>query len=339
MRPESMIVKPELGMFINDYKDFSDHYSDGVLFTLPGMMSWFAERVERYKDAAEWATLAVHYGDTISGNSSGRSFLFQAVPFALMERRYDDAVSHCAQATRALVLDVPLNAPEAVMRENPHLNRPRRKPTDPTHTECHAIQLGVLPSLVSIVSGSFEDAAQASKYLDDLISSCNRQDAISTAPNVWNKAAAALTKIKDRQVSYAEIADSGAADAGPVSHMQFLLLSFGLMINGETLARDTLVAQVRWSAWISKIYEGFAGIAKILVRCVAISWEGYVRTHAFSFRQPTYVARMIAEAGTRGNIGKIYIEVADGLGLSLSADYRKSLAKATVMSDGEPAGS
>jgi hypothetical protein len=330
-RPESMIVKPELGMFINDYKDFSDHYSDGVLFTLPGMMSWFAEREGRFQDAAEWATLAVHYADTISGNPSGRSFLFQAVPFALSECRYVDAVSECTQATRALVLDIPLDAPEAVKRENPHLNRPRSKPPDPTQTECQAVQLGVLPSLVAIIARSFENPHEAALHFDKLISTCNQQNTISTAPDVWNEVTAILTRIKDRRLSYTEIADSGAADAGPVSQMRFLLLSFGLMAVAEALPRDILVAQIRWSAWICKVYAGFSsGIATMLVLSIAESWERYVRAHAFTFRQPAYVARMIAEAGARGDVGRIYIEVADGLGLTLTPDYRKSLAAAVI---------
>jgi hypothetical protein len=334
-RAKTVVMTPELGMFIGDYKDFSDHYSDGILFTLPGIMSWFAERMERFKDAAEWAAQAADYAESVSGNPSGKSFLFQAVPYALTESRYEEAVSQCAQAMRALVLDVPLNAPEAVKSENPYLNRPRARTVNPTDTECHAIQLGVLPSLVSIVAGSFEDAAQSARHFDELISTCNLQNAISTAPDVWNETAASLAFIKDGRLSYADIADSGAANAGPVSHMRFLLLSFGLMAVGETLTRDTLAAQVRWSSWISKVYAGFGGIAKLLVRSIATSWERYVLARAFAFRQPAYVAKMIVAAGRRGEIGKIYIEVADGLGVSLPPDYRKSLMTAVVIPDEE----
>ncbi len=329
----SMVVKPYLGMFINDYVDFSDHYSDGILFTLPGMMSWFAESVERFNDAADWAKIAVTVAETVSANPSGASFLFQAVPSALIGAQYDEAVSQSAQATRALALNIPLNAPEAVRKNNPYLNQSRPISVEPTQTECHAIQLGVLPSLVAIIAGSFAQSEIAAAQLDGLVTACDRQDAISTAKGIWPQAADCLMRIKDGSLRYADIADSAAADAGPTSHMVFLLLSFGLMAVRETPANEVLLAQIRWSSWISKVYAGFRGIGMVLARSIAKSWQEYVLTHSFSFRQPRYAARMIAEAGKKGEIGRIYTEVVDSLGFVLTEDYRRSLLSAKITLD------
>lgn len=83
----------------------------------------------------------------------------------------------------------------------------------------------------------------------------------------------------------------------------------------------------------SKVYAGFRGIGMVLTRSIAKSWEEYVRAHSFSFRQPRYAARMIAEAGKQGEIGRIYIEVVDSLGFVLTDDYRRSLLSAKITLD------
>jgi hypothetical protein len=327
--PGGMIQTPELGMFITEYADLSDRYSDKILFVLPGNMTWFAERLGKFKDAAEWARLTVDTAEEISHSNVGKGFLLQAIPYAVLTGDYREAVACAAAAIRGLSAEDPIEFPEAVLRDNPLLTRPRVKPLEPVRSETNAIVMGLLPSLIAITAEGFADRAAADRHLDQLLEACSFQRDLGGAPAAWDAVRSVLETVRAGSLKYADFSNEEKKDGDLIGETARLLKSFALLglSNDETIS--ILRAQVTWTVWLTSSFASFHGLGTVITPLIAKAWSAYIRQNGFYFQRPEKLIKSIEECAERGELGRLYIEITDNFGASIPQSWRDGLLKAT----------
>lgn len=336
-KDNNIVAKPELGMFIADYADLSDSYSDKVLFIMPGNMTWFAERVGQSKEAADWAKVAVETATQYTEPRLGKGFLLQAVPYAVETAHYRDSVDYAAEAIRSLSAQDRIEIPEATLRDNPSLKRTRTVTVFPAvQTEANAITVGVLPSLLGVICESFRDSANALRQLDDLLESCRSQRDGSDAPAPWDFARKVLESIRDESLRCRDFITEKTAPNDWPAQTADLLKSFGPMMLNNDEAVDMLRAQIRWANWLTQSFTPFLGIGRMLTSLIASAWGSYIGQNSFRFRRPRDLVSSIQNCAAKGELGRLFIEVADGLGVSIPNHFREQLVEAVFDVAGDP---
>ena len=326
---EGMVIVPELGMFITDYADASNLYSDKILFIMPGNMSWFAERIGKFKEAAMWASVTVQTAEQFSQSSAGKGFLLQTVPYALETGSYREALEAAADAVRGITAQEPIEFPEAVLRDNPRLSRGRATTIDAVKCETDGIVIGLLPGVIAIVAEGFKDRAGVSLRLDELLDVCASQRELSSAPAAWDAARQVLQSMRDGSLRYSDFADEERESGDWIGLMVALLRSFALLGMKNDQPVDILRAQIKWAAWLTASFALFPGVGTMVAPLLAKAWSGYIQQNGFFFRGPSNLIRVIQETGNRGQLGRLLVEVADGLGAGLSQTFRERLIETT----------
>ncbi len=324
------LVKPDLGMFITDYADISDRYSDKILFVLPGNMTWFAEKLGRFKEAAEWAQTTYDCAVEFGQLNQGKGFRLQAVPYALEQSRYREAIDAAADGVRGLAESDPIEFPEAVVRDNPRLIRPPLPSLDPVRAESNAVILGLLPSLIGVTAEILNDRARGMECIEELVRACAAQSEFASQPAPWEEAQRVLYAVRNGSLRYADFASEENASEDYIGQATNLLRSFGLLaVRGER-AVDILTAQVKWARWLAASLASFWGVGSVFASIVANAWSNYVLANGYNFQRPTSLVRVIQEHGGRGELGRIFIDVADGLGATVPQSLRETLMSATL---------
>jgi len=330
----NMVAKPELGMFITDYVDLSDRYSDGVLFVMPGNMTWFAERVGETKEAADWARVAVETATQFTEPRLGKGFLLQAVPYAVETARYRASVEYAAEAIRSLGAQDTIEFPEATLRDNPSLKRSRTVTVfPPAQTEANVITVGLLPSLLGVIGESFRDRTNALLQVDNLVEACSSQRDGSDAPETWDAALDVLKSIRNGSLRYRDFMPDKSAPGDWTAQTAGLLKSFGLMMLNDDEAVDLLRAQIRWANWLTQSFTSFRGIGRMLSSLVANAWAGYIVQNSFRFRRPSHLVNSILSCAAKGELGRVFVEIGESLGVSIPHELREQFLGAVFEID------
>jgi hypothetical protein len=330
----NMVAKPELGMFITDYADLSDRYSDKVLFVMPGNMTWFAERVGETKEAADWAKVAVETATQFTEPRLGKGFLLQAVPYAVETAHYRDAVDYAAEAIRGLGAQDTIEIPEATLRDNPSLKHSRLVTVfPPAQTEANVITVGLLPSLLGVIGESFRDRANALLQVDDLLGACLSQRDGSDAPEAWEVACRVLESIRDGSLRYRDFLPIKTAPSDWPAQTADLLKSFALMMLNNDEAVDMLRAQIRWANWLTQSFAPFRGIGRMLTSLIVSAWAGYIGRNSFRFWQPSHLVNSIQSCAVKGELGRVFVEITESLGVSIPHEFREQLLGAVFGTD------
>jgi hypothetical protein len=323
------LVKPDLGMFITDYADISDRYSDKILFVLPGNMTWFAEKLGRFKEAAEWAQTTYDCAAQFGQSSQGNGFRLQAVPYALEQSRYREAIDAAADGVRGLAVSDPIDFPEAVVRDNPGLLRSRFPPLDPVRAESNAVILGLLPSLIGVAAETLNDRASGMECIEELVRACAAQCEIASVPAPWEEAQRVLYTVRNGSLRYTDFGFEESVPGDYIGEASNLLRSFGLLASRDERTVDILTAQVKWARWLTMSLAPFWGVGTVFAPIVANAWSNYVLANGFNFQRPTSLVKVIREHGRRGELGRVLIAVADGMGASVPQSLREKLMSAT----------
>ncbi|MBB6143063.1 hypothetical protein HNQ77_001007 [Silvibacterium bohemicum] len=323
------LVKPDLGMFITDYADISDRYSDKILFVLPGNMTWFAEKLGRFREAAEWAQTTYDCAVQFGQSNQGNGFRLQAAPYALEQSRYREAIDAVADGVRSLAKSDPIEFPEAVVRDNPRLLRLRLPSLDPVRTESNTVILGLLPSLIGVTAEILNDRARGMERIEELVRACTAQREIASVPAPWEEAQRVLYSVRNGTLHYADFASEENASEDHIGQAANLLRSFGLLAVRDERTVDILTAQVKWARWLTMSLAPFWGVGSVFASIVANAWSNYVLANGFNFQRPASLVKVIQEHGGRGELGCVLIDVADGLGASVPQSLREKLMSAT----------
>jgi len=330
----NMVAKPELGMFITDYADLSDRYSDKVLFVMPGSMSWFAERVGATKEAADWAKVAVDLAAEFTEPRLGKGFLLQAVPYAIETVHYRDAIAYAADAIHSLGAQDTIEIPEATLRDNPSLKRSRKVIIFPAaQTEANVIAVSVLPILLAIIAKSFRNRADATSQLNELFEICRSHHDSSGSPASWDAAIAVLESVRDGSLRYRDFVSGDLPSGDWPAQTIGLLQPFAMMMLQNDEAINMLRAQIRWANWLTQSFSSFRGIGRLLASSIANAWIEYINQNGFRFQRASRLIDNIQTCAVRGELGRIFIEISDALGASTPQNFRVQILEAVFKID------
>jgi hypothetical protein len=265
------VFTPEIGMFLRQWPDLSSHFSEFTMWMVAGAMTWFADALGEIAKAGTWALKAVEIAESVSFDPTLRFFLLYAVPAAIHDARYIDAIQYALDATASTTqsstnpVDQPFRVIDTKLAEIER-NRPIR---EPKKAELEAAQLGLLPAYLEIIRLWQTDATAGTNAADSVIEKCEQIAETAADPELWKRAATIIGRIFRRELTWDEIVAEAHEHVEEYDSFHLIMLYFGAGVG--LLPEYVFRAHMACMRWIQVPFQKFTALSNQVVG-YAINW-------------------------------------------------------------------
>lgn len=316
---EGYLTEPFPGMFIGGMQSLADRYHPRIVFLVPGVMAQWADKLGKIHEAAEWAAVAEQIGREVSKQDAAKMYQMHAIPLAVKEGRFADALNYAIETSKGLQCDVEI--PEARQSELATLGVRETIHRRTQFGRIVPLTLAVFPSLLEIAVDAAHDPETAHGSLEKLLEQMrsNRKD----DPEVWDSGIAALEEILRNELRWTDVSGISPGEVDYVGHAKLLLRSFGLWFTQNDVPRDLLLAQANRASFLAAYFPQMAWIGMIICLSIAKMWAAKINRDSFYFRLPRQTAAKVSELAEDARLGEMFEVLADSIGVGMSKQTRE----------------
>jgi hypothetical protein len=320
------VFTPESGMFLRQWPNLSTMYSESTMWMLPGAMTWFADALGEVTKAGTWALKTVEIAESVSSDPTRRFFLLYAVPTAIREGRYIDAIQYALDATVSTTRPPPTQVTQALNTIDLRSSEVERsRPTrEPKRAELEAAQLALLPAYLDIIRVWHTNEIAGANAADSVIEKCEAIAETACDPELWKRAAVVIRQVFQRRISEEQISAEASKYVGEHGSFHLILLYFGSGIGSSP--EYAFRAQMASVAWVQGCFQNFTALSnQVVARAVNSSWQSVIEKEGYRFQRPRDALILLREAAGSDSLRETLRIVAQSLGASLSERDRSWL--------------
>lgn len=319
---EGYLTEPFPGMFIGGMQSLADRYTPRIVFLVPGVMAQWADRLGRIREAAEWEAMTEQIGREVSKQEAAKMYQMHAIPLAIQEGRFVDALNHAIETSKGLQCDVDFEIPKARQTELAALGLSETVHRRIQFGRSVPLTVAVFPSLLAIAVDAAGHPDATHESLEKLL--CQMRSHRKDDPEVWDAGIAALEEILQGEVRWTDVRGVSPAEADYIGHAGQLLRSFGLWFTQNDPPQDLLLAQANRASFLAAYFPQMGWIGTIICVSIAKMWEEKMNRDTFYFRLPRQTAAKVSELAKDARLGEMFEVLADSVGVGMSKQTRET---------------
>jgi hypothetical protein len=318
---DRLVNEPLPGMFIGGIQSLADQYRPEIVFLMPGGMAQWADRLGKLLEAADWVKLTEKTAREVLKDDSAKMYQMFAIPLAIKEGRFSDAVFHASETSKGFLCKAPLGISEERRTElaAKGLSEPtiRRK----NFARFVSLNLGVFPSLLEIAIEAERQPEKVRESLDTLVAHMRAKR--TDDPEAWDVGIGAIEEILAGQLRWVEVRATTPAEDDDAGLAAELLRSFGLWISRNDSPQDLLIAQANRARLLWVYFSQMGSIGTTICVSIAKMWVAKIERNPFHFRRPSQTASRIREFAKEARLGDMIVVLADSVDLGLKNETRE----------------
>jgi hypothetical protein len=312
--PEPEYVAPTPGFFLHEREQLDDLYDAQKEWFIPAQLAMFAEAVGRFDAASEWALRAVDLGRRLGGGDLTEGLVLYAIPKAIEEDRFGDALELALSGADALTKAYVVGT-----------SAPKRLPSEEEwrNAETKASGIGLVPAVFRLASLWLSDREKFRSALFSVIDKCRGLEKRARTPGIWSRAAKAVEESFVDECDWHVLYESANALDGKGHPATRVIYFIGALLHASPA--DSLRLQLAVLPFLEETYGHYGIYRWSVVPFVCDFWLRNVESEGFRYSQPIVVRRRLIELNEKSenHSEKVLLsEVSSGLGVRVSAEAR-----------------
>jgi hypothetical protein len=319
-KPASEYVVPEAGWFVRERKKVSEVYAPKKEWVIAGHISMMAEGIGQIEEASEWALRALDMGRKGDELGLSETFAMYAVPAAVAEDRFADAVELAATSMSNLMMS----------GARGRRGRDAKPTTEESITfEKKTAAFSLVPAGFRLASLWLTDSEECKRLAGSLASRCRQIAKDSPAGDSWTQSAVALEEVFSENANAEVLLEKSKNLEHKDEPAARILFFLGAILHAAPARAYAL--QLGLYPYLEEIYKRFGIYRQILVPFLVDFWRRSVEAEPYVYKQPGLLKAKLAEIEQGDGQRKekaILLELSWSLATKPNADMQLWLEKA-----------
>lgn len=318
-RPASEYAVPEPGWFVRDRKKVSEIHDPKKEWLVAAHLSMMAEGSGQSEMASEWALRALDMGRKGDEGGMSESFAMYAVPAAVAEDRFADAVELARGALSNLM-----------MTGVKGKRGPTAQPTEEelAYWQKRTTAFGVVPAGFRLADLWLKDFDRCKRLVPNLTSKCRQLAQESNEPEVWAKAADAIEEIFSEVCNAEAVLEKSKNLAEKDEPALRILFFLGAVLHSGP--KRSYALQLGLYPYLEETYEKYGIYRQNMVPFLMDFWRQSIEAEPYVYKQPALLKKKLEEI--EQNDGKrkekaVLLELSWSLATKPNAEMQQWLEK------------
>jgi len=320
--PEPEYVAPTPGFFLIEREQLDELYDPQKDWFMPAQLAMFAEGVGRLDAASEWALRAVNLGRRLGGGDLTEGLVLYAIPKAIEEDRFGDALELALSGADALTKAYVAGTSET-----------KRLPSEEEwrRAETKASGIGLVPAVFRLAKLWLSDREKFGSALLSVIDKCKDLEKRARTRGIWSRAGEAIEESFVDECDWHALYERATALERTGDPAARVIYFVGALLHATPA--DSLRLQLAVLPFLEETYGHYGIYRWSIIPFVRDFWLRNIESEAFRYSQPVAVRRRLVELNekSQSHSEKEFLsEVSVGLGVRVSGDARAWLNRRKI---------
>jgi hypothetical protein len=283
-KPASEYMIPEPGWFLREREKVSEVYAPKKEWVLAGHVSMMAEAIDQSEKASEWALRALDMGRKGDELGLSESFAMYAVPAAIAEDRFADAVELAAAAMSNLMMS-------GVRGRRGHDAKPTVEELVAFDKKTAAFSL--VPVGFRLASLWLAHREECKRLAGSLALHCRKMAKTGPAGSSWAQSADAIDEVFSENANAEVLLERSKNLEQKDEPATRILFFLGAILHSAPARAYAL--QLGLYPYLDETYKRFGIYRQNLVPFLIDFWMRSVETESYAYKQPSMLKKKLAE--------------------------------------------
>jgi hypothetical protein len=322
---DGTMTRPFRGMYLRYSPLLASYYQPDIDWYMATTMVHLAETLGHYKDSSRWALKAVEMSSSSAIPVGAKSQLMYAVPQAIRERRYVEAIELMFESCNDMQ-----NRDEARVTDwakthgRPQLaNIASTRPKITSSINEELLSLAVIPIIVDLAAWRLSSPEMPRDATDSIVRKCRELSSQTTDPAIWstvsNRVHAGMTEqLKD-------LVEQASLD---IKERRDLAACIGYLFAVDlTNLKQTCARWISVLEWFQRRFAGSPLHTMLVGELVTKFWRMMLLQDPIVFRQPNLLTQKLNALDNRSNYlpSEVMQHVVRHLGLQVPPKFEEWL--------------